>query len=390
MHIVIFHDQHPNTLGGAQLSILLQAKYLERLGHLVTICAPNSKGLSYASSMVAFKALTVDAVNGYVACWPTKTMLKKLDAHFTTLPPVDIVHVQADLWSASLGFGFAKRHKVPTVMTFHTNVAVGNMATLGWFARPFNILLSVWLKRLTGTPIGRRPWDAWLYLKKLGALADVRIAPTSHFAQTLREHGVQGDILSISNGLDDDVIAKVTTTTTVHARPLILWTGRFTYEKRVMEFLEAIASADVGADVAMYGGGMLFAKAREFIRTHKLEDKVRLVGTVSSVAMLEAIANADLLVQTSIGYETQGRTVLEAIVLGTRVVSCDQKIVADYPSGWYWVTKDASVESLVNTLQLAIKEVVAHPNMQSNDKTKERYLQSSLTRELLKVYTRLT
>ena len=40
MHIVMFADQHLESLGGAQVSMRLQRRFLERAGHTVTIVAP--------------------------------------------------------------------------------------------------------------------------------------------------------------------------------------------------------------------------------------------------------------------------------------------------------------------------------------------------------------
>ena len=245
MHVVIFHDQHPDTLGGAQLSVVLQAKYLRRMGHTVTICAPEVPAYPASPGVVTFAPYLVDKNNNYVFSWPSRKILDQLDVAFSRLPPVDIVHVQADLWGAILGFSFAKRHQLPTVMTFHTNVAAGNKATLRWLAKPFSILLSVWLKRLVDVPIGPRPTDEWGYLAKLAKLADVRIAPTKHFAKTLQSHGVLGEILAISNGLDDESVAAVSAPKVTHSRPSVVWTGRLTYEKRIMEFLEAVAMAGI-------------------------------------------------------------------------------------------------------------------------------------------------
>ncbi|MEY4391113.1 MAG: hypothetical protein RLZZ400_856, partial [Actinomycetota bacterium] len=39
MHILFFADHHPDSLGGIQTSLMLHKKYLERLGHKVTIVA---------------------------------------------------------------------------------------------------------------------------------------------------------------------------------------------------------------------------------------------------------------------------------------------------------------------------------------------------------------
>ena len=47
MHILIVTDQHPESLGGVQVAIRLQRKFLERLGHRVTIAAPALHRVGY-------------------------------------------------------------------------------------------------------------------------------------------------------------------------------------------------------------------------------------------------------------------------------------------------------------------------------------------------------
>lgn len=44
MHVVMFGDQHAETLGGAQVSMRLQRRFLEKAGHEVTIVAPRRHG----------------------------------------------------------------------------------------------------------------------------------------------------------------------------------------------------------------------------------------------------------------------------------------------------------------------------------------------------------
>jgi 1,2-diacylglycerol 3-alpha-glucosyltransferase len=125
MHILIFLDQNPASLGGVQASVLLQQKYLERAGHKVTVAAPSSKFPPKAGQILypsfpltpnreyAATARLTQAYNFIVA------QLAKQDQ------PVDVVHVQADWWGALLGVGFAKRQNLPLVHTLHTQLMIG-------------------------------------------------------------------------------------------------------------------------------------------------------------------------------------------------------------------------------------------------------------------------
>ncbi len=44
MHVVMFGDQHLESLGGAQVSMRLQRRFLEKAGHTVTVVAPRMHG----------------------------------------------------------------------------------------------------------------------------------------------------------------------------------------------------------------------------------------------------------------------------------------------------------------------------------------------------------
>lgn len=44
MHVVFFGDQHVESFGGAQVSMRLQRRFLERAGHTVTVVAPRMHG----------------------------------------------------------------------------------------------------------------------------------------------------------------------------------------------------------------------------------------------------------------------------------------------------------------------------------------------------------
>ena len=152
MHIAIFLDQHPDTLGGAQLSVMLQAKYLRRLGHVITICAPRNKKYGRKQGIVTFDSLSLGTSN-YNITYPSRKVQQKLDVDLSKLPPIDIVHIQADYWGAMLGFAYAQKNKIPTAITFHNNVDVGSRAVLGKLSAPFISLMRVWLHNSVGASL---------------------------------------------------------------------------------------------------------------------------------------------------------------------------------------------------------------------------------------------
>ena len=94
-------------------------------------------------------------------------------------------------------------------------------------------------------------------------------------------------------------------------------------EKRLLPFLEALAESGVRADVEVIGGGGELRAARRIVEKRRPAASVVFAGRMPYAEALRRIQAADAVVQTSIGFETQGMTVFEAASLGTPV--CGQR-----------------------------------------------------------------
>jgi glycosyltransferase involved in cell wall biosynthesis len=388
MHILIFLDQNPASLGGVQASVLLQQKYLERAGHKVTVAAPASKFPPKAGQILypsfpltpnreyAANARLTHAYNFIVA------ELAKQDQ------PVDVVHVQADWWGALLGVGFAKRQNLPLVHTLHTQLMIGATQVVGAFAARFLIWMhsEVYARWVEGKAFRVRG-NGWNYLRQVASRANAVIAPSGHFARLAKEMGVASFIHVVPTGVDDAALAgifKAQHRRTNDEPVEFAWSGRFSQEKRMMEFLEAFALAQIPARVSLYGNGPLEKQAQKFIDGHSLQDQVTIVGRVSHDEMLRRLANADALIQTSVGFETQGMTVYEAGVVGTPSVLCDWNIVDDLPADSNWRVENQSVEALAVTLKQAYHDIVAG-NSKHIDLRSALY-QSELVKRSIAIY----
>ncbi|HWV48916.1 MAG TPA: glycosyltransferase family 4 protein, partial [Microbacterium sp.] len=162
MHIVLFGDQHLDSLGGAQVSMRLQRRFLERAGHAVTVVAPkmhvpSTLSLSKGSADPAFldtPSVPITLDREYSMTWPGKRIDRFLDRAFVSRPPVDLVHVQADFWGAFIGHRFAHRHGIPVVHTMHNRVDVG-LAAVTPLHRPVLAVLNAW-RRAAMRGIGER------------------------------------------------------------------------------------------------------------------------------------------------------------------------------------------------------------------------------------------
>ncbi|MFM2412186.1 MAG: hypothetical protein RLZZ587_519, partial [Actinomycetota bacterium] len=316
MHILIFCEQHPHTLGGAQTSILLQAKFLERAGHTVTFVSPALRaGPVDDPRYIDLPSWSIPTVAQYTWLWPSQRHLRIVEQRLEALPEVDIVHVQSDFWGAAFGYRFAHDHGIPLVHTMHNRLDVGVDRSFP-FPGLLYAMLGQWQKWSLGGRYIRRPRNAFDFLAQFAIYADAIVAPSRHFAELLTSHGIvtkNGRALDVvPTGVDDDSLDGLSGDSTSSDVLTVAWVGRFSPEKRLLEFCKALSLVTQPMSVTIVGDGSLRSAAEAIA-----PDFVRFVGGLPYRDTLQVIANADVLVQSSNGFETQGMTVTEALALGT-------------------------------------------------------------------------
>ncbi|WP_295011974.1 glycosyltransferase family 4 protein [uncultured Microbacterium sp.] len=403
MHIVFFADQHAESLGGAQVSMRLQRKYLERAGHTVTIVAPRMHAARGGQHGVAdpgyvdLPSIPITTDREYAMTWPGRRTDRFLDQALTRRPPVDLVHVQADFWGAFIGHRFAHRHGIPAVHTMHNRVDVG-IAAVTPLHRPVLGALNLWRRTaLRGIGVQPRGADGWAYLAGIAAESRAVTAPSGHFAHRLEQHGVFRSVDVIWNGIDDEVREQVLADAPAERAPgppRFIWLGRMSPEKRLLPFLEAVVASDVDADIEVVGGGAQL-RAAERIAARAGRPRICFAGRIGYADVLARIAAADAVVQTSIGFETQGMTPFEAATLGTPTVVSDPDIAGELRGG-LWAVPDAGadeparVATLADTLRIAAADIAAGSAPEPDPQVAADFRQSSRTAAMLEVYGRAT
>ncbi|MBS3182980.1 glycosyltransferase [Leucobacter manosquensis] len=396
MHILIVTDQHPESLGGVQVAIRMQRRALERLGHRVTVAAPALHRLGYSTAepdrdaYIDLPSRPITRDREYSLTWPGRGADRRLANALAARPPVDLVHVQGDFWGAMNGVRAARGLRVPIVHTMHNHVDEGTRAVTPLAPLAF-AGLRAWRRLVLGRPRGGvdpASRGAWRYLAELAADADTVTAPSQHFAEALRRHGVSSTVLVTPNGVDDEAVAAAREVPrSERTRPKLVWLGRMSHEKRVLEFIDAIALSGIDADIALHGAGLLLPRVEERIAALGLADRVTIPGPVPYPAALAALRDADALVQTSIGFETQGLTPFEAAALGTPTIFSDAEIADDVDVDQKWVVADGSVAALARALREAAAELAAAPGVRRVDASAAtRFLQSARSGEMLAVY----
>jgi glycosyltransferase involved in cell wall biosynthesis len=165
-------------------------------------------------------------------------------------------------------------------------------------------------------------------------------------------------------------------------------------EKRLLPFLEALALSDVDADVEIIGSGGQLRAARRLVERLRPRASVVFAGRMPYAETLRRIAAADAVVQTSIGFETQGMTIFEAASLGTPAIVSDPDLAAELGTG-FWavgdgVHPDPSTAALAEALGSAASDIAAGTARVPDATIRERFRQSSRTAAMVQIYERVT
>lgn len=387
MHIALFMDQHPHSLGGVQTSVMLQKKYLNRNGVEVTIFAPKSKRAVADPSIKVLPSSYFSIGREYSVVWSLRKAARFCQREYES-QKYDLVHLQGDFAAASLAVELAKSRNLPIVYTSHTNVDVMANKLIG---KPLKIVLLrffTW-QHAHFLKIPNRPkvWTAFDYMAFVHRSMDKVIAPSSHFAKLLKEKGVSSEIDVMITGVDDDLLTEIKRTKPIPQKPVhFVWAGRMQPEKRLLQTIEAFAKAKTNATLGIYGFGPLEKTAKNLVRARGLAKRVKFQGKLPHREILQVFSDADVVMQTSIGFETQGLTVYEAAAVGTPTLLCDEKISNELPAGSNWLDQSGSIEGLSKIIRLANKEVAEGKTKRELLKDNRWLFQSEISKKMISLY----
>lgn len=366
MRIALVCDYSLDYLGGAQSAFLDQARILRERGHSVTIVAPVGAGRGAGGAAGAGAAGSerwVDAWAhgaGGVEPVPARVTLAGVDlpvVRNTTrlrarlleafrVREIEVVHLHSEFGLSAAAVAAARELGLPVVQTVHTFFwqapmprAAGIIAAAG--VRGF----TRWLR---GFPAGHeslavRPLDSALrnVTLSMGQRVDAVVSPSAHQGERLEAAGLAhvhavpnaialgdepGEVLSAWPGAGaGSAGVGVTGADAGAARPLrIVWVGRLVPEKRLLEFVDAVADAArrlaPGAlEVEIIGEGPLRAEAEQ----RAAGAPVRFAGRLPRTEVAAAMRRADLVALTSYGFDNQPMTVIEALHAGRSVFYVD-------------------------------------------------------------------
>lgn len=318
MNILMLSDVYFPRVNGVSTSIRTYARALTRMGHRVTLVAPDY-GQGARQAQAAF-----DAEGFEVIRVPARVLFFDPEDRLFERGPLaraeqllqrrhwDVVHIHTPFRAHGLGVRLARATGVRTVETYHT-----------YFEEYVGHYLP-WLPEFITRAFARRA------SRHLCDGVDHLIVPTAEMVGVLDRYGVRTPSTVLPTGIDLDEFAggDGARFRAAHGiapdQPVLVTVSRLALEKNI-GFLLRVAARLVPRWPRLVfivaGEGPDAARLRALASELGLDDNVRFFGNLErTTTLLDAYKAGDLFVFAS-PTETQGLVLIEAMALGVPIVS---------------------------------------------------------------------
>lgn len=425
MRIAFFTDVFLEIPGGIPSSIKAQKTALESLSHHVTIFCPGWKKQQPGISMdkksrfslsknsnediiivPSFKLLRPNGAP--LAKSPTKIIkyINKLYPNFSS--SFDLVHVHYEASCSIAGVKLAKKYHLKLVQTMHGREDIAiytNVPTpLNYLVAPLlnflhqKSLKSIQKKKISipkkddyliTTSVHRNMWELMI---RQASLADIVISPSQHFAKNLEHYHAAKTVHVVSNGIDDELLAKYSFKIRERQQndPLkIIWSSRVSKEKRILPFLESIKQSKYHKNIQLtvIGDGNQLQEAKVFAKTNLTDTKIVFLGLVPHEELFQYEKDQHLSIINSYGFDTQGMTILEAIACGLPVIYADPAMDENIPDHCGLRTKNNTPNAMAELLDYIFENPELIKTMSKAAlKASPSVMQSAQIKKLLNLY----
>jgi glycosyltransferase involved in cell wall biosynthesis len=335
MRIVIVTEQYLPMLGGVATVTLNLSQDLAAAGHQVWVVAPSEghhnehthDGPVQVSRFASFEWPSYD---GQRIAFPPVAPLRRL-LHGSR---PDVVHIHSPIVLGNLAQLLAGTLRIPVVATNHY--------------MPINMSPS-----LSTDPLLGKSFEAlaYSYLVSFYNRCDYVTVPTDTALGLLKQHGLRVAARAISNGIDLARFFPASRDESLRRRyglpadrPLLLYLGRLSDEKRVHVLLDAMAQLQVPAHLAIGGSGPASADLEARADALGIRTRVTFLGRVADEDLAATYRLADVFVMPSVA-ELQSVATLEAMAVGRPVVAADAgalpELVLDGANGYRFTPDDS-------------------------------------------------
>jgi glycosyltransferase involved in cell wall biosynthesis len=336
MRILMVTEQYLPMVGGVSTVTENLSQDLAAAGHQVWVAAPSEghydqrveHGRVHLHRFSSFEWPAYDGLR--IALLPLAPLRRLL-----RVSRPDVVHIQSPLVLGNLALLLAGSSHIPVVATNHY--------------MPINMAPS-----LNDDPLLGKSFKAlaYSYLVSFYNRCDFITCPTATALAMLKEHGLKVPSRPISNGIDLRRFAPRPRDEALRRRlelpadrPLALYVGRISEEKRVDVLLDAIAQLRQPAHLALGGSGPIRQQLEARAAELNITRRVSFLGHVPDEDLVDLYRLADLFVMPSVA-ELQSVATLEALAVGLPVVAADAgalpELVRDGENGLLFSPDDSA------------------------------------------------
>ncbi len=314
--VVYFIDSFFPVIDGVVAVLDNYARYMQKYYNVV-ICAPKHKNTCYKTDK--YFVLQCDAIyvksQGYDLAFP---QLDPVFLKYISLLKIDLVHIQAPFNMGSFGLSLAKKRKIPSLSTFHSQFkqnfynAVKSEVIAQWLT---SIIMNVYRKTTYTITMNTFARDV---MKEYGLKKNVEIVPN---ATNLKEKefipGYEEEILK-KHGINKDAFNMI-------------YIGRFVEVKNVYFIIDVISEvykSNPNFNFIFLGFGPEQSKMQRIINKNGLEKIVKFTGKIDSADEKSVIIkNSNLLFFPSV-YDTDGIVKIECACYSVPTLTIEKTGVA--------------------------------------------------------------
>lgn len=367
MKIAIFSDCYLDLSGGIVTTINAEKTALEARGHTVYVFSS-----AYPRSAAEKQKLAKNRIFPVKSCKifgrgltpiarRPKIIEKELEKSYPELKDFDIFYIHYEAGCSIAGLRLAKKYNIPAVQVMHGREDIGEEKLIPYGLRTFVAVMLNWFHSWYLPHETKVPRDNYLAktlaAAKMWALmvnhtnfADLVITPSEHFRKKLIHYGVSREIIALSHGVNDNLVAeKVLRRELKPGEPLnIIWHSRLTEEKRILPFLKALKNVKNPYHLDIFGSGVEEKLAKTYAKTHHLNATFH--GEASFAEIWQTLKKSHLDVLVSYNYDTFGMTLIEAEAAGTPVFIVDPDMKEIVPEGSFVLADAPDSENMTNSL----------------------------------------
>lgn len=313
MKIGFFTDSYLPSPDGVATSVESSAKELQKLGHEVSIIAPNQPHTKDREHI--YRLLSIRIVKAPDVWWalevPQPALFKIANLEF------DIIHGHSGGPVSFLGWQLAQLHTIPFVETYHT--------------------LWKYYRHYLPNPDLVKLWMVKKFTAYVGNDCDAMIAPTFKAKKDLVADGVKKPVYIVPNGIYIENFSgreKGYLHKRLHIsadKKILLTVGRLHKEKAI-DFLitsfKEVKKTFPDTVFVIIGKGHNEAYLKKMAETLQLTDSIYFAGSIPYADMPSAYADTDLFLFASTT-ETQGMVVVEALASGVPVIAVKDNAFVD-------------------------------------------------------------